>query len=114
MNSSLETMSSRFEGKQPKWVWDLFAFIQVSNDIRGGGLPKVDNSGNEITYVQPEFSSYMVVLHGLIFFNETLMSKRKLHTLYKTHEPQITSFLKENNVKSSSPFSSSSSSSSSS
>ncbi len=112
-NTSLESMASVFQGKQPKWVWDLFAFIQVANDIRGGVLPANDPSGNAIEYKMPVFSSYMVVLHALIFFNETLMSKRSLKKVYDAHKEHIRSFLDGNRVKVINPFSSSSSSSSS-
>ena len=100
----LATFSSKFEGKQPKWVWNLFAYIQLANDIKGGKMPAEDASKNTIEYVPADFNTYMMILHALMFHNEHLMSKRSLQRIHETHKEEVNRFLKGNSIISSSPW----------
>ena len=77
----LATFSSKFEGKQPKWVWNLFAYIQLANDIKGGKMPAEDASKNTIEYVPADFNTYMMILQYHFFFAlEEVLSPSKINS----------------------------------
>ena len=97
------------EGKHidARWFRDLWAFVDISNRIQSGEMPKVDANGTpiesegagaEVSYTRADFRTYMTCLHALIFYNENMFSQRSLRKIFKRYDDEINAFFATNKI----------------